>query len=91
MSTLWLDDLDGFKRALETINKRWNIERGDTEASATLEISQTEYKAVVRATEFRDQEQNIPLASLEITFDTNYQSIDEVLYTLENLLGLEHE
>ena len=91
MSTLWLDDLEGFKRALETINERWDLKREDTDASATLEIDQTKYKVVVRATEFRDEENNIPLASLEITFDTNYQSIDEVLYTLENLLGLSHE
>lgn len=91
MSMLWIDDLEGFKKALDTINKRWNIERSDTEASATLEISNTEYKAVVRAVEFRDSDSNVPLASLEITFDTNYQSIDEVLYTLESLLGLKHE
>jgi hypothetical protein len=98
MSTFWIDDLQKFAELLPELNKRMGIDpSGDyfTEESATVLLDtqreDTNFEAIVIRAE-KSIEKNGSSWRQRVTLEWNmdYQTVDEVVYDLKELLGLKH-
>ena len=96
MSTFWIDDLEQLADLLPEINKRMGI-RSDgnyyIEESATLKLYVGRKDSdcsviVIRAEKSKGQSGKDWVQRLELEWNMDFQSIDEIIYDLKKLLGL---
>lgn len=96
MSNFWIDDMEDMTTVLKTLNERLELELDDPDSAISMEVAQPKKDKwehiVIHGTEYTknpDKGENPIRKEFTMDFNMYYQSVDEVVYDLKKLMGID--
>lgn len=96
MSNFWLDDMEDLTALIKVLNERLELDVDDPDSAITMEVSppkKGEWEhVIIHGTEYakhHEPSENPIRKEFTLDFNMNYQSVDEIIYDIKKLLGID--